>query len=133
MLANVQAASGTYASYQTPAFTVAADGSSLSSIEAQSVAPVTVGSAANSGVDFGFSSDVVTNTNNSEQGSLQQFILNANALTNSAILAQAGQVGGSETSIFMIPNGAPGTAAPAGLQRTPSVASGLNGGSGTNT
>ncbi len=32
-------------------------------------------------VDFGFSYNVVTNTDNSGQGSLEQFIRNANALT----------------------------------------------------
>jgi hypothetical protein len=43
-----------------------------------------------SGVDFGFNFDVVVNTNNAGQGSLRQFITNANALGNEGPLAQAG-------------------------------------------
>jgi hypothetical protein len=58
-----------------------------------------------SGIDFGFNFDTIVNTNNTGQGSLRQFIVNANALTGEAGLAQAGQVAGRETSIFMIPNG----------------------------
>ena len=95
------------------------------------MAPFTATAGAVNGVDFGFSYDVVTNTNDSGQGSVRQFLLNSNALGN-ASLAQQGQLAGQETSIFMIPNGVAGGAAPAGLQRTPAVASGLNGGGGAN-
>ncbi|WP_198023922.1 right-handed parallel beta-helix repeat-containing protein, partial [Chelativorans sp. J32] len=42
---------------------------------------VSDGSASVSGVDFGFSFNVVTNVNNGGQGSLRQFIANANAIT----------------------------------------------------
>ncbi len=130
LLAGLQAAAGTYATYQTAAFTVGPGGAGvgLGSLVAQSVAPVTVDAVPVTGVDFGYSFDVVTNTNDSGQGSLRQFMLNANALTN-ANLAQAGQVAGRETSIFMIPNGAT-TSAPAGLRA--GLASGLNASTGTN-
>jgi parallel beta-helix repeat protein len=74
------------------------------STAAQSVAAVTVGAAGAGGVDFGFNFDLVVNTNNAGQGSLRQFILNSNALTNAG-LAQVGQPAGQEVSIFMIPDG----------------------------
>src|SRR6187455_1453907 len=80
-----------------------------------------------SGIDFGFNFDTIVNTRdvsacasaNSSfpcQGSLRQFIINANALGGEGALAQSGsgQIDGSssflpsgfESSIFMIPNGA---------------------------
>jgi hypothetical protein len=92
-------------------------------VEAQSTVTVS-GSATTSNVDFGFNFDLVVNTKNTGQGSLRQFITNANALGNEASLAQAGfyrnQLVGAnplnealplvtESSIFMIPSG---TAAP---------------------
>ena len=128
VLAGLQAVSGTYATYQTAAFTVVA-AVPLNSLVAQSQAPVTVAAVPVTGVDFGYSFDVINNTNDAGQGSVRQFLLNANALTN-ANLAQAGQVVGRETSIFMIPNGAT-TSVPAGL--TSGLASGLNASSGINT
>ena len=57
------------------------------------------------GVDFGFNFDTIVNTTNTGQGSLRQFVANANAITGEAGLAQVGQTAGRETSIFMIPNG----------------------------
>jgi uncharacterized repeat protein (TIGR01451 family) len=64
---------------------------------AQSITPVTVGSADATGIDFGFNFDTIVNTNDGDQGSLRQFILNSNALDNT------GLTGGREASIFMIP------------------------------
>jgi parallel beta-helix repeat protein len=58
-----------------------------------------------SGIDFGFNFDTIVNTNDGGQGSLRQWVTNANAITGEAGLAQVGQVAGRETSIFMIPNG----------------------------
>ncbi|HEX8426132.1 right-handed parallel beta-helix repeat-containing protein, partial [Hymenobacter sp.] len=86
----------------------------------QSLATVTISDtapAAITNVDFGFNFDVVVNTNNAGQGSLRQFVLNANALGGEASLAQSGSrvnaagatvalPTGTETSIFMIPSGA---------------------------
>jgi len=89
---------------------------------AQSVASVTLGSGPTTGPDFGFNFDVVVNPNDAGQGSVRQFILNANALGGEGSLAQAGSfinqiVGaavvfaplpaGIETSIFMISDGGP--------------------------
>jgi uncharacterized repeat protein (TIGR01451 family) len=79
---------------------------------AQSLATITTTSAAATGPDFGFNFDVVVNTNNAGQGSLRQFITNANALGGETSLAQAGSnaagllPASTETSIFMIPDGA---------------------------
>ncbi|MDQ2771734.1 MAG: T9SS type A sorting domain-containing protein [Bacteroidota bacterium] len=134
VLANVQTGSAGFTTFTTQPFTVgpvSTGGQALSTLSAQSVAPFMATAGAVSGTDFGFSYDVVTNTNDSGQGSVRQFLLNSNALGN-ASLDQQGQTAGQETSIFMIPNGVAGGAAPAGLQRTPAVASGLNGGSGAN-
>ena len=58
-----------------------------------------------SGVDFGFNFDTIVNVTNTGQGSLRQFVVNANALTGEAALAQVGLTAGRESSIFMIPNG----------------------------
>ena len=78
-------------------------------------------SGTTTGVDFGFNFDLVVNTKANGQGSLEQFILNSNALGDETKLAQAGsflnQVVGAnssgttlpaatETSIFMVPDGA---------------------------
>lgn len=75
---------------------------------AQSVTPVLLGSNGLNvtGVDFGFNFDTVVNTNNTGQGSLRQFITNANTLTPNGTLAQVGQTPGQEASIFMISDGA---------------------------
>ncbi len=70
----------------------------------QSVTSVTIGSADVTGVDFGFNFDTIVRTRDAGQGTLRQFVLNANALGNSG-LAQSGQTAGVETSIFMLPDG----------------------------
>ena len=56
------------------------------------------------GVNFGFNFDTVVNTNNTGQGSLRQFITNANALSNTG-LAQSGLTAGIDNAIWMISNG----------------------------
>ncbi|RSK37096.1 T9SS type A sorting domain-containing protein [Hymenobacter metallilatus] len=98
---------------------VATSGGTIGTL-AQNVATVTATSGTVSGVDFGFSFDVIVNTNDAGLGSLRQFIANANALTGEASLAQSGFFrdavagnatpntalpSGKETSIFMIPDG----------------------------
>jgi hypothetical protein len=65
------------------------------------------------GVDFGFNFDTIVNTNDDGQGSLRQFILNANLLTDNAALAQTGRAAGVENSIFMIPGAADALGRPA--------------------
>jgi hypothetical protein len=90
----------------------------------QSITTVAVGAANISGVDFGFNFDTIVNTTDTGQGSLRQFVVNANALTGEAGLAQAGLLAGFETSVFMIPNGVanPGQNAGYANQLTPAGA-----------
>ena len=61
------------------------------------------------GIDFGFSFDVVSNINSAGMGSLSQAITNANGLANLG-LAQSGLTPDLEHLVWMIPNGtnAPG-------------------------
>ena len=89
------------------------------------VTPAATGSTI-SGIDFGFNFDTVVNTRDATncapansshpcQGSLRQFVINANALTGEGFLAQSGDgqidgfasglPAGFESSIFMIPDG----------------------------
>ncbi|RSK50742.1 right-handed parallel beta-helix repeat-containing protein, partial [Hymenobacter rigui] len=95
---------GSYTTYTTSSFTVGS-ANTLASLTPHSLAPVTVtGTTAVTGVDFGFNFDVITNVNDAGQGSLRQFILNANALDNTT-LRQQGRAARRETSLFMIPDG----------------------------
>ncbi|RZK57390.1 MAG: hypothetical protein EOO59_09145, partial [Hymenobacter sp.] len=83
----------------------------------ESVANVTTNEVNTPGPDFGYCFDVVVNTNDSGQGSLRQFVLNATALGNEGSLTQSGTTrsttstanaalaAGREASIFMIPDG----------------------------
>ena len=73
---------------------------------AQSITSVAKGTANITGIDFGFNFDTIVSIRDSSQGSLRQFIVNANALGGEGSLSQTGQTSGQETSIFMIPNGA---------------------------
>jgi parallel beta-helix repeat protein len=74
----------------------------------QSVVTVSIASSNISGVDFGFNFDTIVNTNDSGQGSLRQFILNANLLANAGLDQDdwgVAKTAGVEYSIFMIPAG----------------------------
>ncbi|EIJ32791.1 beta strand repeat-containing protein [Thiothrix nivea] len=71
--------------------------------QAQSVQPVSVTGSDISGVSFGFNFDTIVNTNNDGQGSLRQFLLNANLLAGDASLTQSGRVAGKENAILMLP------------------------------
>ena len=81
---------------------------------AQSVSPVTLGTSTVAGVDFGFNFDTIVNVNDAGQGSLRQFITNADALTNGA-LAQSGFASGVENALFMVSDGAAHAGLRAGL------------------
>lgn len=95
---------GSYTTYTSNAFTIGA-AANLNSFVAQSQAPVTVtGTTAVTGVDFGFNFNVITNTNDAGQGSLRQFIINANTLDNTT-LRQQNRAPRRETTLFMIPDG----------------------------
>lgn len=70
---------------------------------AESIGAATISNANVTSVDFGFNFDTIVNVNDSGQGSLRQFITNANALN------------GADTSIFMISDGAAHNGLPSGL------------------
>ena len=93
------AASGWVLNSSTGAFSGSGSG------KAHAFAPVTISSADVTGVDFGWNFDTITNTNNTGQGSLRQFITNANTLGGDASLAQSGLVAAKENAVFMISNG----------------------------
>src|SRR6185503_16471413 len=71
---------------------------------AQSIVNVSLTGDGVTGVDFGYSFDVIVNVNNAGQGSLRQFMTNANALSNTGI-AQAGRPPGIESAVFMLADG----------------------------
>ncbi len=97
------------------------------STTAQSITAATLSNSNITGLDFGYNFDTIVNTANTGQGSLAQFITNANTLTGDASLAQAGSrinlttnataalPGGIESSIFMIPDSAAHPGLRAGL------------------
>jgi hypothetical protein len=124
-----------FTQYTTGAFTISPTLASLVTTTAapQSIQAVTVTGTAPTTADFGYNFDTVVNTNNTGQGSLRQFIANANALGDENLLAQSGSnsagalVAGKETSIFMIPSGAAVAGQRAGLPSglTTSTANGI--------
>jgi uncharacterized repeat protein (TIGR01451 family) len=77
-------------------------GGTLDGGQSQSVTPITLVGADITGIDFGFNFDTIVNTNDAGQGSLRQFILNSNLLTD---IPNQNINAGQETSIFMIPDG----------------------------
>jgi uncharacterized repeat protein (TIGR01451 family) len=88
---------------------------------AQSVASVVMGAVDVTGIDFGFNYDVVVSTRDAGQGSLRQFIVNANTLGNAG-LAASGLAAGIEHALFMVSDGLAHPGLRAGLP------SGLTGG-----
>ena len=74
---------------------------------AQSISTMTILSEGVVGMDFGFYFNTIVNTNENGQGSLEQFIVNANALDASSMDIVANSIfnpaPGADTSIFMIP------------------------------
>ncbi|MFN8995976.1 MAG: SdrD B-like domain-containing protein, partial [Pseudomonadota bacterium] len=93
---------------QSPRLADAGNGSTTlaalttASTTAQSISTVQVGSSNVGGVDFGFSFNVIVNTNDSGQGSLRQFIANANALSNTGLNING--LTDTDVSVFMIPS-----------------------------
>ncbi|UOB16879.1 beta strand repeat-containing protein [Abyssalbus ytuae] len=74
---------------------------------AQSVSSFSVSASGVAGIDFGFNFNTIVNTNASGQGSLAQFIENANNLDQSGLDIESNSIFdpqvGEDTSIFMIP------------------------------
>lgn len=93
----------------------------------QSITSVAYSGTLVSGVDFGYNFDTIVNVNDAGQGSLRQFVTNANALGGDGSLAQSGNridlvtgstvalTGGVEQTIFMISDGAAHAGLRAGL------------------
>ncbi|AXT60803.1 sodium:calcium exchanger [Aquimarina sp. AD10] len=80
---------------------------------AQTVSSVTINGEGVVGLDFGFNFNTIVNTNEDGQGSLDQFIINANTLDETGLDIQAhpndaalNPAAGEDTSIFMIPTNA---------------------------
>lgn len=75
---------------------------------AQTVSSVNIISEGVVGLDFGFNFNTIVNTNEDGQGSLEQFIVNSNALDETGLNIVANSLfdpaAGDDTSIFMIPN-----------------------------
>ena len=104
---------------EIPALVDAGDGATTlaalttATTTAQSVTPGTLGPPGAVdiiGVDFGFSFNVVVSVRDTGQGSLRQFLTNANALANPG-LAQAGRTAGIDNAVFEIPGAGPHTIA----------------------
>ncbi|MDG1570685.1 Calx-beta domain-containing protein [Robiginitalea sp. M366] len=76
-------------------------------VNAQTLSSVNILGGGIGGIDFGFNFNTIVNTNEEGQGSLQQFILNANNLDESGLDIEANAlfdpVAGKDVSIFMIP------------------------------
>ncbi|MEH6772111.1 beta strand repeat-containing protein [Maribacter arcticus] len=76
-------------------------------VGAQSTATITIANEGAVGIDFGFNFNTIVNTNETGQGSLEQFIINSNNLGNTGLDIAANSIfdpaAGDDTSIFMIP------------------------------
>jgi parallel beta-helix repeat protein len=83
-------------------------------VPVQTLQPVTVTTTTITGVDFGFNFSTIVNTNDAGQGSLRQFILNSNLLSNTGLDqvdnpsdGALDPVAGVESAIFMIAGAGP--------------------------
>ncbi|NER09186.1 Carboxypeptidase regulatory-like domain-containing protein [Muriicola jejuensis] len=74
---------------------------------AQSISSFTILNEGIAGMDFGFNFNTIVNTNEEGQGSLEQFIVNSNALGETGLDIEANALfdpgAGDDTSVFMIP------------------------------
>ncbi|MDC6366097.1 MULTISPECIES: beta strand repeat-containing protein [Flavobacteriaceae] len=77
---------------------------------AQTTSAVTIAGNGLVGLDFGFNFSTIVNTNEDGQGSLEQFIVNANNLDETGLDISSNSIfdpaAGEDTSIFMIPSSA---------------------------
>ncbi len=87
-----------------PSFPDAAVGSLTN---ANTVSNVAIANEGIVGLNFGYNFNTIVNTNNDGQGSLDQFIVNSNALGNTGLDIEANSIfdpiAGEDVSIFMIP------------------------------
>lgn len=77
-------------------------GGALAGKPAQVLQKISLTGSSVKNVDFGFNFDTVVNANDSGQGSLRQFLLNANLLGGDATLAQSGRTAGVENAILLL-------------------------------
>ncbi|WP_149277476.1 Calx-beta domain-containing protein [Pareuzebyella sediminis] len=88
-----------------PAATSDAGNATLSG--AQTVSEINIWGGGIGNIDFGFNFNTIVNTNDSGQGSLEQFIINSNALAETGMDQEANSIfdpaSGTDVSIFMIP------------------------------
>ncbi|MEN8797941.1 MAG: Calx-beta domain-containing protein, partial [Flavobacteriaceae bacterium] len=74
---------------------------------AQSIAAVTITAEGVAGLDFGFNFNTIVNTNETGQGSLEQFIVNSNNIGETGLDIEANAIfdpaAGEDLSVFMIP------------------------------
>lgn len=83
--------------------TLVFSGGTLAGKQAQAIQLVSLSGSSVRNADFGFNFSTVVNTNDSGQGSLRQFLTNANLLGGDASLAQSGRTAGVENAILMLP------------------------------
>ncbi|MGB1254727.1 MAG: GEVED domain-containing protein, partial [Thiolinea sp.] len=82
---------------------------SLNTMPAQALQPITLSGGTDKSADFGFNFNTVVNTNESGQGSLQQFVQNNNTLGSNGIAQQlppalsSDYTTGDTVAVFMIP------------------------------
>ncbi|OQX04204.1 MAG: hypothetical protein BWK73_36960 [Thiothrix lacustris] len=78
-------------------------GGTLNGLQAQAVQQIVLKGDSLKHVDFGFNFSTIVNANDSGQGSLRQFLLNANLLGDDDTLLQQGRVPGKENAVLMLP------------------------------
>ncbi len=78
-------------------------GGALNGLQAQAVQQIVLTGDTLKHVDFGFNFSTIVNANDSGQGSLRQFLLNANLLGDDDTLLQQGRVPSKENAILMLP------------------------------
>ena len=85
----------------------AADPSAGTFSGAQTLASVSITNEGAAGLDFGFNFNTIVNTNEDAQGSLEQFIINSNALDETGLDIETNSIfnpaAGDDTTVFMIP------------------------------
>ncbi|MBJ6611142.1 MAG: right-handed parallel beta-helix repeat-containing protein [Candidatus Thiothrix moscowensis] len=91
----------------SPSKTFVFTSGTLAGQQAQSVQEITLSGSSINNVDFGFNFSSVVNTNDNGQGSLRQFLLNANLLGDDNALTQEGRSLSKEHAILILPTSDP--------------------------
>ncbi len=84
-----------------------ADAAAGTTVNAQTISSVVIAGGGIGNIDFGFNFNTIVNTNEDGQGSLEQFIVNANNLDEAGLDIEANSIfdpgAGEDVTIFMIP------------------------------